>query len=524
MNAPASLSPKELTATQLKGSYMLFLRTFFKLRTGKDFQLSSPIGRESHFITIAKALKRVFNGECTRLIINVPPRYGKSELMINFVSWVIANYPDSNFIYTSYAQSLAAMQTETIRDIIGMPYFREMFGVEINKNTGAKDDFRFGLSNPEFSTEILGQGRVFAAGTGGPITGRGSGIKGVNRCGGLTIIDDAHKPEEVSSDTIRKKVNEWFYNTLQSRCNDPKTPIVAIGQMLHEDDLLANLRKIKKDDGTPEWEVVCLAALDGRNNALYPEMHTTEALLKMKRESPYVFASQYQQNPLPAGGGIFQKAWFTFLDAEPQIISTFITADTACSSKDYADFTVFSFWGIYKMVHRGIDLNMYGLHWLDCRAIKVEPKDLENEFYDFYARCRRHRVAPMVAAIEKASTGITLCSVLQGMPGLRIMDIERTRAGGSKTQRFLEAQPYVASKRITFTKDANHAEMCIDHCSKITSNNSHANDDIADTMQAAIQCALIECTLLPPDNAGSDLVMDALTQQMNTISHLRRQI
>lgn len=515
--SPQSLSNKQHSKAQLLGSYMTFLRVFFELRTGKEFQLSSPTSRESHFITIAKALKRVFLGDCTRLIINVPPRYGKSELMINFVAWVVANYPDSNFIYTSYAQSLAAMQTETIRDIISMPYFREMFGVEINKNTGAKDDFRFAGIN-------TGSGRVFAAGTGGPITGRGSGLKGVSRCGGLTIIDDAHKPEEVSSDTIRGKVNEWFYNTLQSRCNDPATPIVAIGQMLHEDDLLANLRKIKKDDGTPEWEVICLEALDVKQNALYPEMHTTEALLKMKRESPYVFASQYQQSPLPAGGGIFQKDWFTNLDMEPNIISTFITADTACSAKDYADFTVFSFWGVYKMVHRGIDLGMYGLHWLDCRAIKVEPKDLEDEFHDFYSRCRRHRVAPMVAAIEKASTGITLCSVLQGMPGLRIIDVERTRAGGSKTHRFLECQPYVAAKRITFTTDAKHAEMCIEHCRKITSNNSHSNDDIADTMQCAIQVALIEGTLLPPDTKDTDMVMDALTSRLNQISHLRRQL
>ena len=167
---------------------------------------------------------------------------------------------------------------------------------------------------------------------------------------------------------------------------------------------------------------------------------------------------------------------------------------------------------------------MYGLHWLNCRELRCEPKDLENEFYDFYAGCMRHKVKPTVAAIEKKSTGVTLCSILQSTPGLRIMDIQRTRAGGSKTTRFLECQPYVSAKRITFTKDARHAEMCIEHCRKITANNTHAHDDIADTLQCAVQVALIEGTLLPRETGESDEVMRALSDQMSIISNLRQRI
>jgi hypothetical protein len=508
-----ALPEKELTKAMLLGSFMTFTRTFFELRTGREFQLSLPASRESHFITIAKALKRVFNGDCKRLIINVPPRYGKSELMLNFVAWSLANYPDSNFIYTSYAQSLAALQTQTIRDIINMTYYKNIFGVEIDQDAKARDDFR-----------TTNGGRVFAAGAGGPITGRGAGLKGVDRFGGCIIIDDAHKPEEVTSDTIREKVNQWFYNTLQSRVNDTNTPIVAIGQMLHEDDLLANLRKVKDDNGKPVWEVICLPALDYNQNALYPEMHTKEALLEMKRISPYVFASQYQQNPLPAGGGIFQKDWFIEMDVEPNILSTFVTVDTAETDKTYNDATVFSFWGVYKIEFRGIDSGLYGLHWLDCKEIRVEPKDLENEFFDFYTTCMRYKVKPTVAAIEKKSTGVTLCSSLSKVPGLRILDVERTRTGGSKTDRFLECQPYVSSKRITFPKGARHFEMCSLHCSKITANDTHRHDDIADTMQTAIQCALIERTVLPVDSKESDMVMDALVTQMNNISFLRQRL
>jgi len=61
---------------KLEGSLLDFTRIFFKLRTGRNFELSMPEGRESHYITIIKELVRVARGETKHLIINVPPRYG----------------------------------------------------------------------------------------------------------------------------------------------------------------------------------------------------------------------------------------------------------------------------------------------------------------------------------------------------------------------------------------------------------------------------------------------------------------
>lgn len=497
--AQYDLTPDDELRALLLSDYLAFTRTFFKLRTGNDFELSNPAGRESHFITIAKALMRVYTGEVKYLMINVPPRYGKSELLISFVAWGLANHPDASYIYTSYAQSLASMQTSTIRDIISLPAYGKLFNVHLDKNTGAKDDFRV----------TPGGGRVFAAGCGGPITGRGCGVKGVTRWGGCALIDDAHKPDEVTSDISRSRVNNWFYNTLQSRRNSPDTPIIAIGQMLHEDDLLANLRNVVDVNGNPIWEIVCLPALDVAGNALYPEMHSKEALLELQRHEEYVFASQYQQNPLPAGGGIFKKDNFIYLDNEPEILSTFLTIDTAETDKDWNDASVFSYFGVYRVVIRGIDTGMYGLHWLDCKEVRVEPKDLEAEFFDFYAQCMRHSIKPYVTLIEKKSTGVTLASCLKTIPGLRILDIDRTVKSGNKTARFLACQPFVSQKRITFTRGAKHAEMCINHASKITANNSHAHDDIMDTLADAIQGALIDRTLLPPvksDNKTASII------------------
>jgi predicted phage terminase large subunit-like protein len=206
----------------------------------------------------------------------------------------------------------------------------------------------------------------------------------------------------------------------------------------------------------------------------------------------YTFASQHQQDPQPAGGSLFKADWFVMLDFEPNIIQTFITADTAETDKSYNDATVFSFWGIYEINTMGRLTGEYGIHWLDCAELRIEPKDLKDSFLDFWQDCSRHKIAPLLAAIEKKSTGVTLISTLQELRGIQIRNIERNRSSGSKTTRFLEIQQYVASKRISFTKGSRHAENCINHMSKITANDSHRHDDIADTLADAIKISLID--------------------------------
>lgn len=459
---------------KLWGSLLYFTQVFYKLRTGRDFELSFPDGRESHYISICRELVNVLEGKVPRLMINVPPRYGKTELVIHFVAWALSRFPDSNFLYVSYAHLLAKKQTQTIRQIVQLPVFRKIFGVSLSDETSAKDNF-----------ETTALGSVYAAGAGGTITGRGAGINGCNRFGGCIVIDDIHKPSEVTSDTMRDAINEWYFNTLQSRLNSQNTPIIFIGQRLHEDDLAANL--IKSGD----WKTLIIPAIDVAGNALHPKMHNIHQLRKMKEQSPYNFASQYQQEPVPAGGALFKEDWFNLLDIEPEILATFITGDTGETAKTYNDPTAFCFWGLYKISHKGLDIEQYGLHLLNCIEEWVEPKDLEELFLDFYSGCLMHKVKPHIVAIEKKSTGTTLLSILKKRQGLTLIDIERNRSSGSKAQRFLSIQPYVSARLVTLPSYANHTQKFIKHMSRITANDTHTHDDLADCAADAIDIALI---------------------------------
>jgi predicted phage terminase large subunit-like protein len=472
---------KEEEASRLRGSLLEFTRYFFEYITGREFIISIPTGRESHHITCCKALTSVMRLEILREIINLPPGCGKSTLCSMWAAWGLASYPDSNYLYISYSHELATKHTAFIRSIVSSKMYRYLFDVEIDSDSRAKDSFRTAQG-----------GSIKAFGSGGAITGQDAGLPGLNRFTGAVILDDAHKPDEAHSDTVRQGVINNYDETIRQRCRGLNVPIIYIGQRVHESDLTEFFLSGKDVD---DWHATILKGLDDAGNALYPEMMPKEKLLALQEKSPYVFASQYQQDPLPAGGGLFKPEWFIVLDEEPLCHVTFITADTAETDKSWNDATVFSFWGIYEIETMGRKTGELGLHWLDCSEVRIEPKDLKENFMDFYGNCFLHPKPPLMAAIEKKSTGITLVSVLQDLRGMQIRQIERSIASGSKTQRFLEMQPFISEKRISFTKNARHVDNCIKHMSKITANNTHRHDDIADTLSDAIRIAFVEKTL-----------------------------
>lgn len=503
---------KEKMSSELRGSLLRFTQFFYPLLTGREFILSDPPGRESHFVTICRALSQASRLEIPqqRLIINTPPGSGKSTLLVMWTAWTLAQFPDSRYLYISYSKVLAAKHTESIKRVLMLPHFNYLFDVRIRHDSKAREYF-----------QTTNGGAVAAFGSGGAITGQDAGLPGLDRFSGAVIIDDAHKPDEVHSDTIRQSVIENYRETIQQRARGINVPSIFIGQRLHEDDLAAYLLEGK--DGH-EWQKVIIQGIDEANNPFYPEVYPLATLRIRQEKDPYVFASQFQQDPIPAGGALFKPDWFILLDDEPKMLASFITADTAETSKSYNDATVFSFWGVYEIETYGRKTGEYGLHWIDCLETRIEPKDLKDTFLDFWAECMRHPCPPKLIAIEKKSTGGTLLSLIDEIRAVQLRDIPRTRQEGNKTKRFLEAQPYVAEKRVSFTAHARHVKLCIDHMVKITANETHRWDDIADTCADAIKFALIDKTIVHATVAQTDYneLAKKLTFNHNKIDRLKK--
>lgn len=499
---------------KLLGSLLLFTRVFYQLRTGREFTVVIPPLRESHVITICRELVKCHRLETSRLIINIPPGLFKSTLVKYFIAWCFAHNPDSQFLYISYSHELAKEHTYDIKGIMSLKEYKDIFGIEIKSDSSAKDNFK-----------TTAGGAVKAFGSAGAVTGQDGGLPLIDRFSGAVIMDDMHKPDEVHSDTRRENVIRNYNETIKQRPRSPKVPLIYIGQRLHEDDICAYL--LAGNDGY-KWKDVILKAKDDAGNSIHPIIYPLSKIETELKFNEYMAAAQLQQNPNPSGGGIFKTKYFVKTEVDPEILCSFIVVDTAETEKTYNDATAMSFFGIYKIKEEGtnVDLDEFGLHCINCWEEWVEPKDLKQLFLDFYTDCMRYKVKPTVAAIEKKSTGSSLLSYLSEMRGIQIIDIKRDEIGKSKTQRFIDVQPYMARKLISFPENGKHTPKCIEHLGKITANNSHRRDDIADTFSDAIKLALIDRCIMTSGvhDENSKKILSQLASSNQRYKDSRRQL
>lgn len=323
--------PERDLAIQIEAREDLYFFTRYMFKERRKYKWM----QNWHHRVICDALMKVFRGETKRLIINIPPRYSKTEIaVVNFMAWCFGKVPDCEFIHVSYSSMLAANNAFQTRNLVLEPSYQKVFpDLKLRDDSKAKDNWRTAAG-----------GVCYATGTGGTITGFGAG-KMRNSFGGAIIIDDPHKADEASSKTIREGVIDWFQNTLESRTNDPNTPIIVIMQRLHEGDLAGWLLG-DREDGEPVeggngevWEHLCLSAIQPDGSALWPAKHSIERLRVMEQAAPYVFAGQYRQLPAPPAGGFFKPDMIEIVDALPADYVKEIRAWDLAASENEGDYT-----------------------------------------------------------------------------------------------------------------------------------------------------------------------------------------
>lgn len=472
---------------ELKGSLLKFTQYFYRIRKRKEYVDWPGQSRPSMLSQIIPALEGTLNSdidklkEYLRMYIGCAPRSGKTELSLHYIAWGLANYPDSFFMYISYAAELSREHTKIVRSIISIPEYGRLFGIYLNPELRKANHFAVNTG-----------GEVYGVGAGGPITGKGAGIQGINRYGGAIIIDDIHKPNEAcSSVSSRDNVAEWYKNTLSSRVNDPKrTPIIFIGQRVHQDDQPGKLMSFDEEGNAYdeyEWKPIIIPTIDSLGNPIRPDQHDKEACAKKAKAMPYVWAAQYQQNPTDDANSLFSANDFQILDKMPDIEVTFITIDTACQANEWNDYTVFSFFGLYKQKIGDYVTDEWAIHCLNVLQRRIQPENIENELDSFLSSCLNFKVKPKIIIIELAGVAYGIAGNLRRKPGITVIDIQRSGINRSKVQRFIDMQPYIKQRRVTFQFGSLHNNMVIEHMTKITPNESHSNDDIADTIQMACE-------------------------------------
>ncbi len=237
-----------------------------------------------------------------RIIVSVPPRHGKSELLSVWTPiWFLDRWPDKFVLLTSYGADLAIGFGRRVRDTILER--QDLLNVNIRKDAQRVNSFL-----------TTGRGGMFSVGVGGPITGRG---------GDLFLIDDYVKnAKDANSQTVRQDILDWFASTAYTRL-EPSASIVILATRWNIKDLIGAL---KSNPGSNNWLVIELSAIAEKDDPLgravgeplWPERYSLEALQGIKDTlGTYFWQSLYQQHPVPGGTNVANEGWFPVTDILP---------------------------------------------------------------------------------------------------------------------------------------------------------------------------------------------------------------
>lgn len=304
-----------------------------------------------HHRVLAEKLEKFARGEIKRLMVFMPPRHGKSELVSRRLPpYILGRNPKANIISASYNQLLASKMNRDVQRIIDDDTYRSLFPeTRLDKTfaNGDKPQGKFTRTSIEFEI-VKHAGSYRACGIGGGITGTGADY---------FIIDDPVKdPAEAASETYRNRVWEWWIAAAQTRLS-PQDCVLLTMTRWNVDDLAGRL--LKDEPGV--WDIISFPAiredmsnpLDPRQigEALWNGRFGLQRLNKIKRgaEDLGYWDSLYQQEPVVKGGNLLKIDWFKFVPRGTLPSSydfTFITGDTAYKNKQMNDYTVFCYWGV----------------------------------------------------------------------------------------------------------------------------------------------------------------------------------
>ena len=396
---------------------LFFTRYIYKENTRRNFIIAP------HFVNIANTLEEVVKGNIKRLIINIPPRYGKTELAVKcFIAWSLAKNPQSKFIHLSYSDSLALDNSSQTKEYIESDAFQKFWEMKLKKDAQSKSKWfnDFG-------------GGVYATASGGAITGFGAGVTEAKEFSGAIIIDDPLKPDDALSEVKRKAINERFNNTIRSRVNDRETPIIVIMQRLHEDDMSGFL--LNGGSGE-EWTHLCLPALDKENKPLWEDKHSFAELEQIRQANRYNFSGQYMQTPSPEEGGEWRKDWFEIVNKNDVPIvewDMFIDgAYTKDTKNDPTGIQIGARIGQYYYILSSID------KYLEMpELIKFIPEHIN-----------ALGIKVKMIYVEPKASGKSIKQLIQSQTSLNITELKSKFVSVSKIERARSASPYIEGGRV----------------------------------------------------------------------------
>ncbi|CAN5410150.1 phage terminase large subunit [soil metagenome] len=462
-NTPEKITTEQALPALLRQRFDLFYRFAFREVAGnREFTPGW------HLDAIEHQLNELRDGDTRQLIVTIPPRHLKSIMIsVAWVAWMLGRNPQTRFTCASYSYDLAEKHARDCLKIIESAWYQKVFpSVRLTKRSVL--DFETHAGGGRLSTSV-----------GGVLTGRG---------GDWIIIDDPMKADDTFSEAMRETVKDWFSNTLRQRADDDQTRYIVVMQRLHEDDLAGHLLR---KGGWQELRLPAIATHEERipltrgrfhqrreGNVLSPTRQSLIWLERRKAEEPYVFASQYQQDPVGRIGAFVMPEWFGTYDVEPQTGTMVQSWDTANKT------TVRNDWSV------GITAR-----WYQGRFYILDVYRKRAEFGDLIAAIRSSCAAFGVdrLLIEDAASGQLLIQQLRREPAPGVPLPIGITPTGDKVQRFEAQASRIQAEQVVLPRSA---PWLADFVAEVTRFPGGRFDDQAD--------ALAQMLANPPISFESD--------------------
>ena len=416
-----------------------------------------------HHLVLIDALQRIAERKYSRLVVMMPPRHGKSQLVsILFPAWCFVRNSSEHIIVASYAVSLAGRMSRDCQRVLSSDRFTELFP---NLSfAAAKED---GAIRTGQRFDMPGGGHYIAAGVGGGITGEGATIG---------IIDDPVKnSEEADSVTYREKAWEWYASTFSTRFERGAIEIVCQTRW-HEDDLAGRILERKRHG----MEIIRLPALCEEpephrevGEALWPSWYPRESLLERQAENgSRAWNALYQQRPAPDEGSIIKKDWFSYYDPreyklEGRRVNFYF--DTAYTDKEKNDPTA-----AIAYVKEGPNFYI-----LECVS---EWLDFSGQIAFAKAFAARNGYTPSsILRVEPKATGISLVQVMKKETGLNVTEGKPPK--GDKVARAHSCEGTLEGGRVFLPTGMAWVEHFLSECAAFP---NAAHDDRVDCLTGMI--------------------------------------
>ena len=294
-----------------------------------------------------KFLADVVARKSPRLIICMPPRSGKSQLVSrSFPAYAFGRHPDLQIIATSYSADLSQRFSRDVQRIIDSQEYRDIFpGTQIS-GKGVKTDTTY-LRTAELFEIVGHKGAYRSCGVGGGITGMGADI--------LCLDDVLKDRKEANSQTVRDSLWDWYTSTAYTRLS-PGGGVIVMLTRWHLDDIVGRLIERDNAGAGDHWQIINYPAIAEHDEshrkageALHPERYPLDVLLQIKANiGSRDWAALYQQSPVPDGGGLFKADWIQYWDPAtlPKVFdASCISWDMTFKESATSDYVVGQVWG-----------------------------------------------------------------------------------------------------------------------------------------------------------------------------------